>query len=1008
MAAAGRRVGLLLSLFATVVAVSASNGGVNNRGVSYDSRSLIINGKRELLFSGSIHYPRSTPDMWPGIIANAKKGGINLIQTYVFWNGHEPVQGRYNFEGRYDLVKFIRLIQKEKLYVTLRIGPFIQAEWNHGGFPYWLREVKNITFRTNNPPFKYHMEKFVRKIVDMMKEEKLFASQGGPIILAQIENEYNMVQAAFGEDGKKYVQWAADFALSLGIGVPWMMCKQQDAPGPIINSCNGRNCGDTWKGPNHPTKPLIWAENWTAQYRVFGDPPSQRSAEDLAFSVARFFSKNGTLANYYMYHGGTNFGRTGSAFVTTRYYDEAPLDEYGLQKQPKWGHLKDLHRALKLSKKPLLWGSYSFRKLGKDVEARVYDLPSKKVCAAFLTNKKADRDYTVSFHGVNYFLPRHSISILPDCKTEVFNTQRINAQHNSRTFIRFVERKKKKRWEMYQDHIPRYHDKGIVHSPEPLELMNMTKDTTDYLWYTTRFKLQQEDLPWRKDIHPVLQVASLGHGVHAFANGQYLGNAHGSKIEKSFVLQKVMNLKRGTNHITILAMTVGFPDSGPYLERRLAGIRSVAIQGLNTGTLDLTANGWGHKVGFRGEKLRIYSNEGVSRVQWTKAKSNVPITWYKRYFDTPHGTDPVIIDMSTMAKGLVWVNGEGIGRYWVSNLSPLGTPTQTVYHIPRSFLNQTKNLLVVFEESGGNPEGIQIFTVRRDDICTYVSEYHPGVTKSWSRKEGQLRSVVEDVKPESHLKCPDNKVIQAITFASFGNPSGVCGNYTIGSCHAPQTKLVVEKVCLGKASCVLPVKGEVYGADANCPETTATLAVQIIIIIIIYRLRPQKAEILVEGRQNLARVRRDLTRGLEDDRVRRRRRTPGQNNPLYLQSFTEADDALKLHHIVHCSLDVIEERVNNPKKSGPTLNETFLGLLYPTENYKVYGYLTNSKVKFILVTTDLDVRDADVRNFFRWFHSAYVDAVSNPFHLPGKKITSKTFASRISTLVKSFGSTAPA
>ncbi|TYK12112.1 trafficking protein particle complex subunit 2-like protein [Cucumis melo var. makuwa] len=87
-----------------------------------------------------------------------------------------------------------------------------------------------------------------------------------------------------------------------------------------------------------------------------------------------------------------------------------------------------------------------------------------------------------------------------------------------------------------------------------------------------------------------------------------------------------------------------------------------------------------------------------------------------------------------------------------------------------------------------------------------------------------------------------------------------------------------------------------------------------------------------------------------------------QNNPLYIQSFTEADDALKLHHIVHCSLDVVDERVNNPRKSGPTLNETFLGLLYPTENYKVYGYLTNTKVKFIMVTTDLDVRDADVRS----------------------------------------------
>ncbi|KAG5395402.1 hypothetical protein IGI04_025365 [Brassica rapa subsp. trilocularis] len=127
-----------------------------------------------------------------------------------------------------------------------------------------------------------------------------------------------------------------------------------------------------------------------------------------------------------------------------------------------------------------------------------------------------------------------------------------------------------------------------------------------------------------------------------------------------------------------------------------------------------------------------------------------------------------------------------------------------------------------------------------------------------------------------------------------------------------------------------------------------------------------------------------------------------QNNPLYIQSFTEAEDALKLHHIVHCSLDVIDERVNNPSKSGTTLNEAFLGLLYPPLNYKVYGYLTNTKVKFIMVTTDLDVRDTDVRSFFRKFHAAYVDAVSNPFHVPGKKITSRTFSESVTNIVTSY------
>ncbi|CAM8990793.1 unnamed protein product [Rhodiola kirilowii] len=185
----------------------------------------------------------------------------------------------------------------------------------------------------------------------MMKREKLYASQGGPIILSQIENEYNHIQLAYDGLGISYIQWAANMALGQKTGVPWVMCKQRDAPGPVINTCNGRHCGDTFSGPNSPNKPALWTENWTAQFRVFGDPPSQRSAEDIAFSVARWFARNGTLVNYYMYHGGTNFGRTGAAYMTTRYYDEAPLDEFGLPRGPKYGHLKDLHAALKLARK---------------------------------------------------------------------------------------------------------------------------------------------------------------------------------------------------------------------------------------------------------------------------------------------------------------------------------------------------------------------------------------------------------------------------------------------------------------------------------------------------------------------------------------------------------------------------------------------------------------------------------------------------------------------------------
>ncbi|RVW38626.1 Beta-galactosidase 13 [Vitis vinifera] len=820
---------LIAAVLSLLVSYAAAHGIAKGaKTVTYDGRSLIVNGRRELLFSGSIHYPRSTPEMWPDILQKAKHGGLNLIQTYVFWNIHEPVEGQFNFEGNYDLVKFIKLIGDYGLYATLRIGPFIEAEWNHGGFPYWLREVPDIIFRSYNEPFKYHMEKYSRMIIEMMKEAKLFAPQGGPIILAQIENEYNSIQLAYKELGVQYVQWAGKMAVGLGAGVPWIMCKQKDAPDPVINTCNGRHCGDTFTGPNRPNKPSLWTENWTAQYRVFGDPPSQRAAEDLAFSVARFISKNGTLANYYMYHGGTNFGRTGSSFVTTRYYDEAPLDEYGLQREPKWGHLKDLHSALRLCKKALFTGSPGVEKLGKDKEVRFYEKPGTHICAAFLTNNHSREAATLTFRGEEYFLPPHSISILPDCKTVVYNTQRVVAQHNARNFVKSKIANKNLKWEMSQEPIPVMTDMKIL-TKSPMELYTFLKDRSDYAWFVTSIELSNYDLPMKKDIIPVLQISNLGHAMLAFVNGNFIGSAHGSNVEKNFVFRKPVKFKAGTNYIALLCMTVGLPNSGAYMEHRYAGIHSVQILGLNTGTLDITNNGWGQQVGVNGEHVKAYTQGGSHRVQWTAAKGKGPaMTWYKTYFDMPEGNDPVILRMTSMAKGMAWVNGKNIGRYWLSYLSPLEKPSQSEYHVPRAWLKPSDNLLVIFEETGGNPEEIEIELVNRDTICSIVTEYHPPHVKSWQRHDSKIRAVVDEVKPKGHLKCPNYKVIVKVDFASFGNPLGACGDFEMGNCTAPNSKKVVEQHCLGKTTCEIPMEaGIFYGNSGACSDITKTLAVQV-------------------------------------------------------------------------------------------------------------------------------------------------------------------------------------
>ncbi|CAA2988277.1 Beta-galactosidase 3 [Olea europaea subsp. europaea] len=263
--------------------------------VTYDKKSLVINGQRRILLSGSIHYPRSTPDMWEGLIQKAKEGGLDVIDTYVFWNLHEPSPGNYNFEGRNDLVRFIKLVQKAGLYLHLRIGPYVCAEWNFGGFPVWLKYVPGISFRTDNEPFKKAMQSFTQKIVQMMKSERLFQSQGGPIILSQIENEYGLVSKDFGAAGRTYMTWAAKMAVELGTGVPWVMCKEDDAPDPVINACNGFYCD--YFSPNKPYKPTLWTEAWTGWFEDFGSPIHHRPVEDLAFAVVRFIQKGGSFVN---------------------------------------------------------------------------------------------------------------------------------------------------------------------------------------------------------------------------------------------------------------------------------------------------------------------------------------------------------------------------------------------------------------------------------------------------------------------------------------------------------------------------------------------------------------------------------------------------------------------------------------------------------------------------------------------------------------------------------------
>ncbi|KAL9396114.1 hypothetical protein Peur_010367 [Populus x canadensis] len=803
-----------LSLSASAMVIMA-HGGSN---VTYDSRSLVINGKHKIIFSGSIHYPRSTPQMWPYLISKARAGGLDAIDTYVFWNLHEPQQGQYDFSGRKDLVRFIKEVNAQGLYVCLRIGPFIESEWTYGGLPFWLHDVPGIVFRSDNKPFKYHMERYAKMIVKMLKAEKLYASQGGPIILSQIENEYGNVEAAFHEKGPPYVKWAAKMAVGLHTGVPWVMCKQDDAPDPVINACNGLRCGETFSGPNSPRKPAIWTENWTSVYQTYGKETRSRSAEDIAFHAALFIAKGGSFVNYYMYHGGTNFGRTAAEYVPTSYYDQAPLDEYGLLRQPKHGHLKELHAAIKLCRKPLLSRKWINFSLGQLQEAFAFERNSDE-CAAFLVNHDGRSNATVHFKGSSYKLPPKSISILPDCKTVAFNTAQVSTQYGTRLATRRHKFDSIEQWKEYKEYIPSF-DKSSLRANMLLEHMNTTKDSSDYLWYTFRFHQNSSNA------HSVLTVNSLGHNLHAFVNGEFIGSAHGSHENKSFTLQRSLPLKRGTNYVSLLSVMTGLPDAGAYLERRVAGLRRVTIQRQHE-LHDFTTYLWGYKVGLSGENIQLHRNNASVKAYWSRyASSSRPLTWYKTIFDAPAGNDPVALNLASMGKGEAWVNGRSIGRYWVSFLDSDGKPYQTWNHIPRSFLKPSGNLLVILEEERGNPLGISLGTMSITKVCGHVSISHPPPLISW-QGENQItgtRKRKYGRRPKVQLRCPRGRKISSVLFSSFGTPSGDCETYAIGSCHASNSRATVEKACLGKERCSIPVSSKNFKGDP-CPGIAKSLLV---------------------------------------------------------------------------------------------------------------------------------------------------------------------------------------
>ncbi|XP_043690636.1 beta-galactosidase 15 [Telopea speciosissima] len=801
--------------------------------VSYDGRAIKINGERRVFLSGSIHYPRSTEEMWPELIRKAKEGGLDTIETYVFWNIHEPIRRQYDFTGNKDIIRFLKTVQDAGLYAVLRIGPYVCAEWNYGGFPVWLHNMPGIELRTMNTVYTNEMQNFTTLIVDMVKKEKLFASQGGPVIIAQIENEYGNMISNYGDAGKQYLNWCANMAESLNIGVPWIMCQQSDAPPPMINTCNGWYCDDFT--PTNPNTPKMWTENWTGWFKNWGGKDPHRTAEDLSYSVARFFQTGGTFQNYYMYHGGTNFGRVaGGPYITTTYDYDAPLDEFGNLNQPKWGHLKELHLLLKSMEKVLTYGDVNTIVFGNSVNATVYNTSETSSC--FIGNANQTSDATITFQGTQYTIPAWSVSILPDCKKEVYNTAKVNVQ----TSIMVKkpngaeDEPSSLSWEWRPEDVrdTTLQGKGTFAVNQLLEQKQATNDATDYLWYMTTVNIDKQDPIFGLDT--TLKVNTTGHVLHAFVNGKHVGSQWAKIGGSNFVFEQKVKVNSGKNLIVLLSATVGLKNYGPFFDTAPTGILGAVelvakIQNDETIIKNLSSYKWTYKVGLNGEERQLYDVQSHKKWYTEDLPINRMMTWYKTSFKAPLGTEPVVVDLQGLGKGHAWVNGQSIGRYWPSFLADedgcsidsqcdyrgpysdskcvtnCGKPSQRYYHVPRSFLHDDENTLVLFDEIGGNPSFINFKTITVGSACGNV---HEGKTLE--------------------LSCQGGRTISEIRFASFGDAQGTCGAFEKGTCEASIALSVIKQACVGKESCTIDASEANLGSS-NCGSgITKRLAVEAI------------------------------------------------------------------------------------------------------------------------------------------------------------------------------------
>jgi beta-galactosidase len=261
--------------------------------IDFDGRGFMINGRRTFIASGSLHYARVPRALWRDRLLRFKRAGFNTVQTYVFWDFNEPQEGKIDFTGDGDLDAFLKLAKSLDMYAVVRVGPYVCAEWESGGYPIWLRFKPGVKVREDNAEFEKYVDRFWDKLIPIVAKNQI--NRGGNVVMVQLENEHPNGWGT--EMPNAYFRHLREKAIALGVEVPYFFSGLHHGSDPA---------GDRpWDSAGREN-PWYTTEFWTGWYSDYGPmkPDRLRHFDRATWKILAY---GGNGFNDYMLHGGSNF-----------------------------------------------------------------------------------------------------------------------------------------------------------------------------------------------------------------------------------------------------------------------------------------------------------------------------------------------------------------------------------------------------------------------------------------------------------------------------------------------------------------------------------------------------------------------------------------------------------------------------------------------------------------------------------------------------------------------------